>query len=131
MPWNQPPKNSASPAARRAAGSLRRNMTPAEKRLWWHLRKRAPLEGTYFRRQVPLGSYVVDFCCLKHKLIIEVDGASHSYDAQQMRDARRDAALEGQGFRVLRFTNHTVLTDMDVVMDTVHAHLSEIAPAHA
>ncbi|WP_349371758.1 endonuclease domain-containing protein [Salinarimonas sp.] len=131
MPWNQPPKISPSPAARRAARSLRRNLTPAEKRLWWHLRKRVPLEGTSWRRQVPLGAYVVDFCCLKHKLIIEVDGASHSYDAQQARDAARDAALERQGFRVLRFTNHTVLTDIDTVMDTVHAHLAEIAPVHA
>lgn len=129
MPWNQPPKNSASPAARRAARSLRRNMAPAETRLWWHLRKRVPLEGTSWRRQVPLGSYVVDFCCLKHKLIVEVDGASHSYDAQQARDAERDGALRRQGFRVLRFTNHTVLIDM--VMDTVHAHLAEMAPAHA
>lgn len=131
MPWNQPPKNSASPAARRAARSLRRNLTSAETRLWWHLRKRVPLEGTSWRRQVPLGSYVVDFCCLKHKLIVEVDGASHSYDAQQARDAERDGALQRQGFRVLRFTNHTVLTDIDAVMDTVHAHLAEIAPAHA
>jgi very-short-patch-repair endonuclease len=131
MPWNQPPKNSASPAARRAAGSLRRNMTPAEKRLWWHLRKRVPLVGTSWRRQVPLGSYVVDFCCLKHRLIIEVDGPSHSFDVQEARDASRDEALKGQGFRVLRFTNHTVLADIDTVMDTVHAHLAEIAPAHA
>jgi len=106
-------------------------MTPAEKRLWWHLRRRTALEGTYFRRQVPLGSYVVDFCCLKHKLIIEVDGASHSYDMQQARDAARDETLQSQGFRILRVTNHTVLTDMDAVMDTIHAHLSEIAPAYA
>ncbi len=131
MPWNQPPKSSTTPAARRAARSLRRNTTFAEKRLWWHLRKRVPLEGTSWRRQYPLGSYVVDFCCLKHKLIIEVDGASHSYDAQQARDVERDTALARQGFRVLRFTNDTVLRDMDVVMDTVHAHLAEIVPTHA
>ena len=68
---------------------------------------------------------------MKHKLIIEVDGASHSYDAQQARDVERDTALARQGFRVLRFTNDTVLRDMDVVMDTVHAHLAEIVPTHA
>ncbi|GGK18148.1 endonuclease [Salinarimonas ramus] len=106
-------------------------MTPAEKRLWWYLRRRIALEGTHFRRQVPLGPYVVDFCCLKHKLIIEVDGASHSYDAQRARDAVRDAALEAQGFDLLRFTNHTVLTDIDSVMDTVHARLAEPVAAHA
>ena len=131
MTWNQSPKNSASPAARRAAPSLRKQMTPMEKRLWWHLRKRVPLEGTQWRRQVALGSYVVDFCCLKHKLVVEVDGASHSYDAQQARDATRDAALAVQGFRVLRFTNHTVAREIHVVMDTVHAALSAAAPAHA
>ncbi|WP_372423223.1 endonuclease domain-containing protein [Salinarimonas chemoclinalis] len=131
MAWNQPPARSPSAAARRAAGPLRRRLSPAEKRLWWCLRHRLALDGTHFRRQVTLGPYVVDFCCLKHKLVIEVDGASHSYDSQQARDAVRDATLEGQGFRVLRFTNDAVLREIDVVMDTVHAHLAEVAAVHA
>lgn len=131
MPWNRPPARSASPAARRAARPLRRAMTPTEKRLWRHLRDSLTLEGTHFRRQVALGPYVVDFCCLRHKLVVEVDGASHSYDARQARDADRDAALARQGFRVLRFTNHTVGREVDVVMDTVHAAMEETRPAHA
>ncbi|MGJ3264915.1 MAG: endonuclease domain-containing protein [Salinarimonas sp.] len=131
MAWNQPPARTASAAARRAAGPLRRRLSPAEKRLWWHLRHRLPLEGTHFRRQVALGAYVVDFCCLKHRLVIEVDGTSHSYDAQQARDANRDRALEADGFRVLRFTNDMVLREPEVVIDTVCAVLKEGLPADA
>ena len=55
---------------------LRRNMTEAERGLWWHL-KRVPVENTHFRRQVPIGSFVVDFALLSHRLVIEVDGDQH------------------------------------------------------
>jgi very-short-patch-repair endonuclease len=85
------------------ARSLRRSAPATERNLWKLLRHRR-LEGLKFRRQVPLGPYVVDFVCLRHRLIVEADGPFH--DPEQ--DAVRDAWLRGQGFRVLRFTNHQI-----------------------
>nr|WP_246225833.1 endonuclease domain-containing protein [Chelativorans xinjiangense] len=101
-------------------------MTDAERRLWWHMREKLPLEGTHFRRQVPIGTYVVDFCCLRHWLIIEVDGNQHGTDAAIAYDARRDAYLRRQGFRVLRFSNYEIMRELDPVLDTIHAAL--VAP---
>ncbi|MDP9415418.1 MAG: DUF559 domain-containing protein, partial [Pseudomonadota bacterium] len=80
------------------AARLRRDMTEAEHRLWLHLRGRR-LEGFKFKRQWTLGRYVVDFCCLEARLIVEVDGGQHSEEA----DAVRTAWLEAEGFRVRRF----------------------------
>ena len=85
------------------ARALRRSAPSTERVLWKLLRDRR-LEGLKFRRQVPLGSYVVDFLCLRHRLIVEADGPFH--DVEQ--DAVRDAWLAAEGFRVLRFTNHEI-----------------------
>jgi very-short-patch-repair endonuclease len=82
------------------ARALRRASTATERDLWRLLRDRR-LEGLKFRRQVPLGPYVLDFVCLRHRLVVEADGPFHDPD----RDAARDAWLAGQGFRVLRFAN--------------------------
>ena len=82
---------------------MRRAPTFHEKLLWDILRNRR-LERLKFRRQVPLGRYVLDFLCLRHRLIIEADGPFHDSD----KDAVRDAWLRSQGFRVLRFPNSTV-----------------------
>jgi very-short-patch-repair endonuclease len=84
----------------RRARTLRTNQTASERRLWGLLRARQ-LKGLKFRRQVPIGPYVVDFLCLRHRLVVEADGPFHI--AEQ--DAKRDAFLRAQGFRVLRFTN--------------------------
>jgi very-short-patch-repair endonuclease len=62
-----------------------------------------------FRRQVPLGNAIVDFCCLSLKLVVELDGAGHAHRSQAMRDRRRDQELEKGGYRVLRFPNGIVL----------------------
>lgn len=97
-------------------------MTEAEKRLWWHL-ERVPVEGTHFRRQATLGPYVADFICHGAKLIIEVDGAQHGYDEGLRTDATRTAWLSAQGYRVLRFWNHEVMTQIEVVLDTIHSAL--------
>ena len=97
-------------------------MTPAERRLWWHL-DRIPVPGTHFRRQAPLGPYVVDFVCHSAKLVIEVDGAQHGFEQNAAADLIRTRWLEAQGYRVLRFWNGDVLHQIDVVLDTIHASL--------
>ena len=106
------------------ARSLRRNPTEAEQRLWWRLRQRQ-LEGSRFRRQVPLGPYVVDFACLSVRLVIEVDGGQHGWRAEQ--DRLRTAWLEGNGFRVLRFWNNEVLGNMEGVLETIQRALQDRA----
>ena len=84
---------------------LRSNMTDAERRLWYWLRAHR-FAGHKFKRQVPLGRYVVDFACLNRSLVIEVDGGQH---ADSARDRQRDAWLRARGFEVLRFWNNDVL----------------------
>lgn len=91
---------------------LRRGMSEAERRLWQHLRRRQ-MGGYKFRHQHPYGHHVLDFVCLEAKLVIEVDGGQH---AEQMDyDQRRTLWLEQRGFRVLRFWNHEVLTEIEAV----------------
>ena len=85
------------------ARALRRAAPSTEQFLWKRLRDRR-LERLKFRRQVPVGPYVLDFVCLRYRLVIEADGPFH--DAE--RDAVRDAWLASQGFRVLRFSNHDI-----------------------
>jgi very-short-patch-repair endonuclease len=96
------------------AARLRREMTDAERLLWSKLRARR-LHGFKFRSQWTLGRSVADFCCLQARLVIEVDGGRHS----ERRDARRTGRLKAQGFRVLRFWNNDVLTNIDGVLDVI------------
>ena len=102
---------------------LRCGSTDAEKALWTHLRSRQ-LDGAKFRRQVEIDGYVVDFLCANHRLIIEVDGGQHTPE----RDAQRTAYLESQGFRIIRFWNNEVLTNMEGVWSTIVEALRE--PPH-
>jgi very-short-patch-repair endonuclease len=104
------------------ARTLRQNQTEAEKKLWSVLRRRA-LDGHYFRRQRPIGPYFVDFVCAKKKLIIELDGGQHAI--QVAADARRTAFLEKQGYRVLRFWNNDVLTNLEGCLTVLQAVLRE------
>jgi very-short-patch-repair endonuclease len=97
-------------------------MTDAEKRLWCHL-QRIPLADTHFRKQAPVGPYVADFVCHKAKLILEVDGSQHGLENGLRSDAARTAWLRMQGYRVLRFWNHEVTSQIDVVLDTIYAAL--------
>ncbi|GAB2508278.1 hypothetical protein GCM10027084_24270 [Pseudoxanthomonas sangjuensis] len=99
---------------------LRSQMTDAERRLWDILRERQ-IRGFKFRRQQPLGNYIVDFICLEARLVLEVDGGQHGDEA----DHRRDAWLRGQGFVVLRFCNHDVLSNTDGVYQTIEAELKK------
>jgi very-short-patch-repair endonuclease len=93
-------------------------MTLPEVLLWRQLR-RGVLEGLKFRRQHPLGPYVLDFYCDEAKLAVEVDGIAHRMGDQPTRDERRDAWLESQGVRVLRFNATDVLKEMDGVVRTI------------
>jgi len=102
-------------ALRQNAKHLRSHMTDAEKRLWYHLRAYRLL-GLKFRRQMPIGPYVVDFACVRHALVIEVDGSQHQQNAH---DAVRDHYLQQHGWRVLRFWNHEVLAQTPAVLEAI------------
>jgi very-short-patch-repair endonuclease len=93
-------------------------MTPAETLLWRHV-KANRLEGVGIRRQVPIGNYIVDFVCFSAKLIIELDGESHNFEEIQAKDQRRDAFLKSEGFRVLRFTNEQVMSNLEGVVEAI------------
>jgi adenine-specific DNA-methyltransferase len=95
-------------------------MTDAELALWSELRDRR-LRDYKFRSQWTLGPYVADFCCLAARLVVELDGGQHS----KKRDAQRTAWLQKQGFRVIRFWNNDVLTNMDGVLEVIVAALME------
>ncbi len=99
---------------------LRKNPTDAERKLWAHIRLRR-MGGYKFRRQHPLGPFIVDFVCLEKKLIIEVDGGQH--DKFKFYDAKRDRWLEDKGFKVLRFWNNEVLQDIEIVMEVIAGEL--------
>jgi very-short-patch-repair endonuclease len=101
---------------------LRQRATPAEVRLWKAL-ERLPIPGSHFRRQVPIGPYVVDFACLSARLVVELDGGHHSDPDQARRDAMRTAWLETEGFRVLRFWNDDVHSNIEGVLETLYAAL--------
>ena len=120
-PWTEDPARRPNASRRELARSLRRNMTKPEKRQWWHLRHRLPTQQTHFRRQVPIGPYVADFCCLGARLVIEVDGNQHGFDENLVRDAARTRYLNANGYRVLRFSNREVMTAIDIVLDTILA----------
>jgi very-short-patch-repair endonuclease len=98
-------------------------MTDAERRLWSHIR--AHQLGVHFRRQAPLGSYVLDFACFSARVVVEVDGGQH---ADNPTDLVRDAWLQAQGFQVLRFWNNEVLQNIDGVLETIAAELKKAPP---
>ena len=111
------------PLARR----LRRNATAAERRLWQGLRRKE-VAGFRFRRQVALGGFIADFASFDARLVIEVDGATHSTDEELARDAARTGALAAQGFALLRFTNAEVFHNLDGVLETIRLKLIELRP---
>ncbi len=95
-------------------------MTDAESLLWYHLRGRS--DGCRYVRQVPVGSYVVDFACRRHRLAIECDGSQH---VDNPYDDRRDARLTARGWRVLRFGNGEIFTSIDDVLFTIVAFCAD------
>jgi very-short-patch-repair endonuclease len=108
------------------ARRLRRDSTSAELRLWNRLRSRA-LDGHKFVRQEPLGKYVVDFVCREQRLVIELDGGQHADNAH---DVERDRWLHAHNYRVLRFWNNDVMSNMNGVLETIASALQEEAHPH-
>jgi very-short-patch-repair endonuclease len=115
------PRWRASKEMQARARELRKDLTPAEKKLWQYLRN-DQLDGARFRRQHAVDTYIVDFFCAKSKLVIEVDGDSH---AEQMEyDAAWTQWLNEQhNYRVLRFINREVLTNIESVLEAIRAAL--------
>ncbi len=112
------PHDLVSARNRNNAKSMRKAMTDAELKLWNAVRAHR-LMGLGFRRQYPIGSYITDFACPAHKLIVELDGAQHN-DPNAMRyDLARTTFLETSGWTVLRFTNDDVLKDINGVCQHV------------
>jgi very-short-patch-repair endonuclease len=93
-------------------------LTKAERIMWYGLRAHR-LAGISFRRQVPIGPYVVDFVSHDAKLVIEIDGGQHFDDAAESADRKRDRYLTAQGFAVLRFSNHDVMTNRAGVLQVI------------
>jgi very-short-patch-repair endonuclease len=116
------PRWRVSESIRKNAKALRRDMTEAERIMWYNLRAHR-FRGASFRRQTPTGPYVVDFVCHAAKLIIEVDGGQHFEPENIIRDARRDEYLAAQGFRILRFNNLDVMKNKAGVLETIAAAL--------
>lgn len=98
------------------AKALRSGQTPAEERLWYFLRAKRFM-GLKFKRQKPIGRYIVDFVCLECGAVVEVDGGQHNHRIAY--DRRRDHWLESQGLMVLRFWNNDVLENTEAVLDRI------------
>lgn len=108
------------------ARTLRRTQTTAEAKLWRVVRNRA-LNGWKVRRQHPIDRYIVDFVCIEAKLIVEVDGATHSKEAEIARDAERTRLIEACGFTLLRITNADIHENRDGVRGAIPAALERRA----
>ena len=104
------------------ARHMRKVPTDAERKLWSHLRHRLPLANTHFCRQVRIGPYIADFVCHRSRLIIEVDGGQHAQNI--VADRKRTQRLEADGYRVLRFWNNDVLSNIDGVLAEIQRALT-------
>lgn len=104
------------------ARELRQKYTDAEKALWMKLRNRQ-LEGVKFRRQQPIGPYIVDFASLQRGFIIEIDGGQHNEERTKERDEERTRRLEQRGYRIMRFWNNEVLTNLEGVLERIRETL--------
>ncbi|MBM6579441.1 endonuclease domain-containing protein [Microvirga sp. BT689] len=112
---------------RQFARNLRKTSTSAEDMLWQALRGRH-FQGLKFRRQVPFLNYTVDFLCVERKLIVEIDGKQHDWYADY--DTRRTQEIEHHGFRVIRFTNQDVMSDLESVLMSIAEAAVSPATSH-
>jgi very-short-patch-repair endonuclease len=109
---------------------LRKNMTVSEQRVWSHLRRRQ-VNGWKFRRQAPIGPYIVDFLCIAAKLVIELDGSTHDEHKFDY-DEHRQAWLESQGYKVMRFSaDYPDQDPIEGVVETIYLELNERAGSSA
>lgn len=102
---------------------------PLAEVMLWQVISRRQILGKKFRRQVSIGSFIVDFYCPEMKLVIELDGDSHFIDDGQERDIRRDAFLSGNGFSVLRFTNTEIYDNLEQVVEKIAKTIGDTSPA--
>jgi very-short-patch-repair endonuclease len=109
------------------AKNLRKESTDVERLLWGRLRA-GRFEGMKFRRQHPIGQFIVDFVCLERRLVIELDGGQHAMPEDRLKDGQRDAWLKKEGYRILRFWNNEVLTNMDGVLEVIREKMGEESP---
>jgi len=100
------------------AKQLRKQSTDTERLLWQYLRNKQ-LKGLKFRRQQPIGNYIADFVCFEKKMIIELDGGQHTISKHRQRDIKRDEWFERQGYKILRFWNNEVLTNIEGVLEEI------------
>ncbi|HYH81967.1 MAG TPA: endonuclease domain-containing protein [Longimicrobium sp.] len=114
-------------AIRDAARAQRRNPTPSESQLWESLRG-LRLDGRKFRRQQPVGPFIVDFYCPEERLVVEVDGAVH--EGQEIKDAQRQEALESLGPRFVRVTNDEVRFELQTVLTRIRQGFASSSPLH-
>jgi len=103
------------------AKTLRKRSTDTERFLWRYLRIKQ-IDGLKFRRQEPIGNYIADFVCFESKMVVEVDGGQHTASEK---DTERDAWLQSQGFKVLRFWNHDVLTNIEGVLEVIRRNCNK------
>ena len=143
-PRQNPPRNGEGDRVKRGGGGprvlqtpikqikrarkLRREMSLPEVLLWDALRRRSL--GLRFRRQFPSDRATVDFACLSHRLVIEVDGEQHGHGDQPQRDVARDAILQRGGFTVMRIAARDVLNDLEGVVHSIAAYCAEVGPLH-
>ncbi len=113
----------SNPTTMHQAGELRKELTPAERKLWSRIRN-DQLNGVNFRRQHAVGKYIPDFCSPKEKLIVELDGSQHL--EQQEYDAERTKYFESLGYKVIRFWNNQILNDMNGVILAITYAIEEI-----
>ncbi len=106
------------------ARSMRREPTPAERKLW-HALRNWQINGLKFRRQVPIEGYIADFYCPPLRLVIEVDGETH---ADSRTDAARDRWMQGQGLQILRVANTDVMSNLPGVLQAIASHAISPAP---
>lgn len=97
---------------------LRKNQTPWESKVWYYLRKKN-FSNLKFKRQVPIGEFIVDFCCQRLRLIIELDGGYHADTAQRMKDFKRDKWMKNKGYTILRFWNNEVDNNIEGVLEKI------------
>jgi very-short-patch-repair endonuclease len=107
------------------AKRLRSQQTEAEQRLWYHLRAHRFM-GLKFKRQKPLGHYIVDFICRERRLVIEVDGGQHAVQTDY--DHQRDTWLREKGYRVLRFWNYEVMQELDGALERIRLGVLSPSP---
>jgi very-short-patch-repair endonuclease len=111
------------------ARKLRRNMTEVEKKLWRLLRYNQL--GVHFRRQVPLGRYILDFFCFEAKLVVELDGSQHYFTKKGMvSDSKRDIYLRNAGLSILRFNNKGFLRNPAGVLQVIYGTIQKSLPTN-